>query len=90
MILAPLQFFGTSPLSNDCWNSTFSTGAICSEYSFSILLGIRSGQMAFFGFSRFSKASTPFVVTNMSAIVGYGLFVMHELSESEIQQLIFS
>ncbi len=56
---------------------------------------IMSGPMAFLGFSHFSKASTPFVVTNMSmiwhgsrmkwanSVKDLGNYIAYDLSESE-------
>ena len=65
-MFAFVQSVGTVPVSYDCWNITLNTGAISLATSLRILVGSKSGLLAFDGVKSERNFSIPLEVNSKS------------------------
>ena len=69
----PIRWYGSCVMSYDCWNITLNTGAISLATNLRILVGSKSGQLAFDGFKSESTFSIPLEVNSRSDMGVTGL-----------------
>ena len=75
-MFACVQSVGTVPVSYDCWNITLNTGGISLAMNLRILVGSKSGPLAFDEFKSESNFSIPLEVNSKSDMGVSGLPAM--------------